>query len=59
MFDQKFAEGDRENHADIWVLGSVSSRRQSKCKGPEVGEFLRLTEARMTGAYQRRGKLYS
>lgn len=51
MFEQKFEEGDRENHADIWVLGSVSSRRQSKCKGPEVGEFLRLTEARMTGAY--------
>lgn len=44
LFEQRFKGGDEENCADIWVPGSVSSRGKSKCKGPEAGEFLRLTK---------------
>lgn len=42
MLEQRFKEYDEENHADIWVQGSVSSRGKSKYRDPEVGEFLRL-----------------
>lgn len=42
MLEQRFKEYDEENHADIWMQGSVSSRGKSKYRGREFGEFLRL-----------------
>lgn len=44
MFEQRYKEDDEENHADIWVLESVSRREKRKYKGPEIGEFLRLAK---------------
>lgn len=44
MFEQKFKESGEENHADIWVQGSLFSRGKSKCNGPKAAAILWLVK---------------